>query len=146
MIVQTMSLKLHQSPNRLNSPCSSVIADVETKGGVGPHGQELEKAGSTLFHEMDTAPWQWSVDECQAQGEERRWQEQDERESGKEKQKEAIQGILHMIDESQLKMPITVPAMGFSINGIVQKPNFDMTTIRLEESCQELSYKDRVTP
>jgi len=33
--------------------------------------------------------------------------------------------------------------MGFPINGVVQKPNFEMTTIRLEESCHELSHNER---
>ena len=38
---------------------------------------------------------------------------------------------------------LSIPAMIFAINGIVQKPNFEMTTIRLEESCHELSHNER---
>lgn len=33
--------------------------------------------------------------------------------------------------------------MEFSMNGIVQKPNFKMTTITLEEYCHELSHNER---
>lgn len=33
--------------------------------------------------------------------------------------------------------------MGFSINGVVEEANIEMTTIRLEESCHELSHNER---
>lgn len=49
-----------------------------------------------------------------------------------------------MIDESQLKMPISLHSCnGIFCKWLSQKPNFEITIVRVEESCHEVSHNER---